>query len=140
MNHYFTMFFLMVVAGALSTMSVWADKLSDMRYSLNDLYMILLMSGWMIFFMGLLAGDRVPATIGALIVAVAFIAIRTQLFVTQEQFIAGMIPHHSMAVHMCRKLLKKPNTLAPVLQKIIATQEKEIEFMKTAPRVVINLN
>jgi hypothetical protein len=134
------MFLLMVVAGALSTMSVWTDKYSDIRYSLNDLYMILLMGGWMIFFMGLLASDRTPTAVGAVIVACAFYAIRTQLFVTQDQFIAGMIPHHSMAVHMCRKLLKKPNSLAPFLQKIIATQEQEIEFMKSAPPVVTNLN
>ena len=131
MNHYITMFLLMVVAGALSTMSVWADKLSDIRYSLNDLYMILLMSGWMIFFMGLLAGDRTPTVAGVVIVACAFYAIRSQLFVTQHQFLAGMIPHHSMAVHMCRKLLKKPNNIAPFLQKIIATQNEEINYMKS---------
>ena len=37
------MFFIMIVAGALSTMNVWVDKISDIRFSLNDLYMILLM-------------------------------------------------------------------------------------------------
>jgi hypothetical protein len=33
----------MIVAGALSTMNVWVDKISDIRFSVNDLYMILLM-------------------------------------------------------------------------------------------------
>ena len=37
------MFFIMIVAGALSTMNVWVDKISDIRFSVNDLYMILLM-------------------------------------------------------------------------------------------------
>ena len=35
------MFFIMIVASALSTMNVWVDKISDIRFSLNDLYMIL---------------------------------------------------------------------------------------------------
>jgi hypothetical protein len=130
MNHYFLMFLIMVASGALSTMSVWADKWSDVRFSLNDCYMILLMSGWMILFMGLIAGDHTPMVVGGALALSAFIAIRTQLFVTQDQYLAGMIPHHSMAVHMSRKLLLKPNTIAPFLEQIVNTQEKEIDFMK----------
>ena len=44
-RHYLVMFFIMLVAGVLSTMNVWADKIDDIRLSLNDLYMILLMNG-----------------------------------------------------------------------------------------------
>ncbi len=131
MNHYIVMFIIMILAGALSTMSVWAARLEDVRYSINDLYMILLMSGWMILFMGLYYGDRIPAAIGALIAAAALAAIRSQLFVTQEQYILGMIPHHSMAVHMSRKLLEKGTQLTPFVQNIIDTQEKEIKAMKS---------
>ncbi len=132
MNHYLLMFLIMVVSGALSTMSVWADKWDDVRYSINDLYMILLMSGWMILFMGLYYKDTTPAAIGALLAAAAIGAIRTQLFVTQEQYLAGMIPHHSMAVHMSRKLLEKGTQLTPFVQNIIEVQEREITAMKTA--------
>ncbi len=121
----------MIAAGALSTMNVWAARWSDMRYSLNDAYMILLMSGWMILFMGLYYGDRIPAAIGALITVAALAAIRTQLFVNQEQYLLGMIPHHSMAVTMSRKLLEKGTQLTPFVQNIIDTQEKEITAMKT---------
>jgi uncharacterized protein (DUF305 family) len=137
-NHYIVMFITMIAAGALSTMSAWADKWSDIRFSLNDAYMILLMNGWMIFFMGLLYGEKVPAAAGALIALLALGAIRMQLFVTQDQYLAGMIPHHSMAVHMSRRLLKKPNTIAPFLQQIITTQEKEIEFMKASSPVLVD--
>jgi hypothetical protein len=42
-SHYIIMFFIMIVAGALSTMNVWVDKISDIRFSLNDVYMILLL-------------------------------------------------------------------------------------------------
>ena len=34
----------MIFAGALSTMNVWVDKISDIRFSVNDLYMILLLN------------------------------------------------------------------------------------------------
>ena len=60
-NHYTIMFFIMILSGLLSTMNVWVDKLDDIRFSINDAYMTLLMTGWMFFFMGLvlfLDGDR----------------------------------------------------------------------------------
>lgn len=130
MNHYVEMFFIMILAGALSTMSVWADKWGDVRFSLNDLYMILLMSGWMILFMGLRHGEKIPVFAGAALTLAAYGAIRSQLFVTQGQYLRGMIPHHSMAVHMSRKLLQKGTTLRPFVQSIVDTQEKEIAYMK----------
>ena len=131
MNHYVVMFIIMIAAGALSTMNIWVARAEDMRYSLNDLYMILLMSGWMILFMGLYYGDRLPAAVGALITAAALLAIRTQLFVTQEQYLLGMIPHHSMAVTMSRKLLEKgAGPLTAFVQNIIDIQEQEIAAMK----------
>jgi uncharacterized protein (DUF305 family) len=43
----------------------------------------------------------------------------------------GMIPHHSMAVHMSKKLLEKENNIGDFLKNIINTQEKEITFMKS---------
>ena len=121
----------MIAAGALSTMNVWAARLDDIRYSLNDAYMIALMTGWMILFMGLYNGDKVPAAIGGLLVIASIAAIRAQLFVTQEQYLLGMIPHHSMAVTMSRRLLEKGTQLTPFVQNIIDTQEKEITAMKT---------
>ena len=52
-NHYISMFFIMILSGLLSTMNVWVDKLDDIRFSINDAYMVLLMTGWMFLFMGL---------------------------------------------------------------------------------------
>ena len=31
-------------------MNVWVDKVDDIRFSMNDAYMTLLMTGWMFFF------------------------------------------------------------------------------------------
>ena len=58
------------------------------------------------------------------------ILIRTQLFVSESQFIRGMIPHHSMAVFMSKRLLQKPNGISEFLNGIVQTQKNEIEFMK----------
>lgn len=130
MNHYVTMFGIMILSGFLSTMNVWADKLDDMRFSLNDVYMTFLMAGWMILFMALLYGDRGVAVLGLALVGVMLYCIRTQAFITERQFLLGMIPHHSMAVLMSKQLKKRENTISTFLQGIITTQEKEIKFMK----------
>ena len=129
-NHYFIMFVISVLAGALSTMSVWVDKLDDVRFSLNDVYMILLMTGWMILFMGIYYTHFGPGLFGLALVIISLWAIRTQAFITTHQFVTGMIPHHSMAVHMSKRLREKGTPLREFADEIITTQEKEIAFMK----------
>ena len=128
--HYTSMFFIMIFAGILSTMNVWVDKVEDMRLSINDVYMILLMTGWMFFFMGLLYREASVLLIGVCLVIVNTLCIRTQFLVTETQYKMGMIPHHSMAVHMSRKLLEKENTIEQFLKNLIHTQESEILILK----------
>lgn len=129
-NHYVVMFFIMLLAGALSTMNVWADSLNHVYFSLNDAYMIFLMTGWMFLFMGIYYKEISVGLFGFVLTALSFLAIRTQAFVTENQFLRGMIPHHSMAVLMSKKLQQKPNSISKFLQEIVNTQEKEIQFMK----------
>ena len=131
-NHYTIMFFIMILSGLLSTMNMWADKLDDVRFSINDAYMILLMTGWMFLFMGLVDGESTIIFIGGLLVAVNLWCIRTQFLVSEEEYKSGMIPHHSMAIHMSKQLLEKENNIQPFLQHIIDSQEKEILFMKNS--------
>ena len=129
-NHYIVMFFIMIISGALSTMNIWVDKYSDIRFSLNDVYMIFLMTGWMFLFMGLFYKEVIITIIGSIMVITNFFCIRTQFLVTEEQYKLGMIPHHSMAILMSKKLLQKKNNIQPFLENLINTQEKEIDFMK----------
>lgn len=130
-NHYIVMFWIMILSGLLSTMNIWVDKLDDIRVSINDLYMTLLMTGWMFFFMGLWYMQKTIFIIGLILVVTNLICIRTQFMVTPNQYILGMIPHHSMAVHMSKKLLENTSTsLKPFVENIIKTQDKEINFMK----------
>ena len=129
-QHYVQMFFIMIISGLLSTMNVWASGWSDIRLSLNDLYMTLLMTGWMFFLMGIL--DKiVPITIfGMLLIVGSFYAIRKQLFIDQNQYLLGMIPHHSMAIMMSQEMQKKKNNINSLLVDIIKNQRKEINYMK----------
>ena len=129
-NHYTIMFFIMILSGLLSTMNVWADNLDDIRFSINDVYMTLLMSGWMFLFMGLIYKEKSVFFIGLSLVVVNILCIRTQFLVSETQYKLGMIPHHSMAVHMSKKLLEKENNISQFVQNIIKTQENEIEFLK----------
>lgn len=124
------MFVIMILSGLLSTMNMWADKLDDVRFSVNDVYMVLLMTGWMFLFMGIVDRHMGIIFIGASLVVFNLWCIRTQFLVSEEQYKFSMIPHHSMAIHMSKKLLEKQNNIAPFLNDIIETQEKEILFMK----------
>jgi len=124
------MFIIMICSSLLSTMNIWADRIDDIRFSVNDLYMALLMSGWMFLFMGLFYGMKNIIIIGTVSVVVVIACIRTQLGVTETQYKYGMIPHHSMAIHMSRKLLEKENNMRSFVQNIISTQEKEIGELK----------
>ena len=129
-NHYTIMFFIMVLSGLLTTMNVWVDKLDDIRISLNDVYMVLLMCGWMFLFMGLIYKDTNLFIIGLLLVIINIWCIRSQFLITEDQYKLGMIPHHSMAVLMSKKLLEKANTINPFLNNLIQTQDSEIVFLK----------
>jgi len=128
--HFIGMTVIMIVSGLLSTMNVWADKWDDIRLSINDAYMIGLMTGWMLLFMGLWLSYLKGTLAGVFLVGLCLIGIRTQAFVSERQFLLGMIPHHSMAIHMSKQLQKKPNSISSLLDTIIGSQEKEIRFMK----------
>jgi len=129
-SHYTIMFFIMILSGLMSTMNVWVDKLDDIRFSINDAYMTLLMTGWMFLFMGLVYKDKKIFVIGLLLIIFNIWAIRTQFMITETQYKLGMIPHHSMAIHMSKKLLEKNNNITPILKNIITTQEREIQLFK----------
>ena len=124
------MFFIMILSGLLSTMNMWVDKFDDIRFSLNDVYMTLLMTGWMFLFMGLIYQEIIIIFIGLLLVIVNIWCIRNKFLITETQYKLGMIPHHSMAIHMSKKLLEKENNISSFVQNIIKTQENEISFLK----------
>ena len=128
----------MILSGLLTTMNVWVDKWDDIRFSINDVYMTLLMTGWMFLFMGLYYREPLISCVGLLLVTTNIWCIRTQFMVTNDQYILGMIPHHSMAILMSKRLIQqkqqqkqqKQSLPTEFVSNIITTQEKEIEYMK----------
>jgi len=129
-NHYIIMFFIMLGSGLLSTMNLWVDKVDDIRFSINDAYMTLLMTGWMFLFMGLIYQEISVFFIGLSLIILNIWCIRNQFLISETQYKLGMIPHHSMAVHMSKKLLEKENNISQFVKNIIKTQEDEILFLK----------
>lgn len=124
------MFIVMILSGLLSNMNLYVNKIDDIRLSINDIYMTLIMTGWMFLFMGIFDNRCDIFVIGLGLVISNFYFIRTQFLVDETQYKLGMIPHHSMAIHMSKKLLEKQNNIDSFVKNIIKTQENEIIFMK----------
>jgi len=126
------MFCIMIFSGLLTTMNVWVDKWDDISFSINDMYMTFLMTGWSFLFMGIYYSEILILCFGLFLVVINIWCIRTQFMVTNKQYILGMIPHHSMAILMSKKLIQhQPSLINTFVSNIITTQEKEIEYMKT---------
>jgi hypothetical protein len=134
MDHNLIMVIYMIIGGLLSSMYIWVDKVDDIRITLNDIYMISLMTGWMLLFMNI-GNNLWISLISIIIILISLLGIRKQLGINKKMFFRGMIPHHSMAIHMSNELLKKNNMLTEderrLINSIIITQEKEIELMKS---------
>ena len=135
------MMIIMFIAGLLSSMNIWVDKISDIKFHLNDVYMSLLMCGWSLLLMGIVYININILLIGIIMTIIIIYCIRNQVFIDETQYIKGMIPHHSMAVLMSKQLLEKTNNdiyndihitneIQNLAQHIINTQENEINFMK----------
>ena len=131
MDHNLIMLLACIFTGLGTTMNTWVDKWDDARISLNDFYMIGLMTGLMFFFMGLFSLHFGKFIFGFITTLIFFALIRTQLFVSEIQYLRGMIPHHSMAVMMSKHAEKQPNSIAHLLDQIIQNQQKEIIIMKS---------
>jgi len=129
-----TMTLISIVSALLSGMWVWADKWSDIRLSINDFYMAFLMTGWMFLLQGVVLKQTNYIMIGLVLVIASLFAIRFQLLVSQDQYLEGMIPHHSMAIFLSKKQIEKSGNNEKILGGlpflIIQGQDKEIELMK----------
>ena len=127
------MVIIMLIAGLLSTMNIYAVNISHIKLHLNDFYMVGLMISWtMILTLFLDFNNYIIIIITIISLFVILYAIRTQLFVSDRQFLNGMIPHHSMAILMSKNILRKTKDerIIKLAQNIIKTQNQEIELMQ----------
>jgi hypothetical protein len=125
---------IMLVAGLLTNMNVYTTNFDDIRWSLNDVYMSLMMSGWVFLIWGVAYQGTKQTIIGLMLLTISFYGIRTQFLITPNQYIKSMIPHHSMAITMSKELLQnqQPNSqLTTLANNIIASRQSEINLMKS---------
>lgn len=124
----------MILAGLFSGMNAFVDKMDDVRFNINDLYMSFMMIGLMFLFMSIYYKSKKLFLFGILVVTLTFFFLRNQFFIHSQQFIQSMIPHHSMAIMMSKRIMDKqedlPKEIKKLVENIIQTQRKEIQIMK----------
>lgn len=106
--------------------------------NVNRFYMALVMVAPMVIVMlvamrHMFANGRANAAIyagSAIVFVAAFVAIRSQAFVGDEQLSRSMIPHHSVAIKTCeRASLDDPETVE-LCEQIVRAQREEIAQMR----------
>ena len=70
-----------------------------------------------------------PGLVGALLIGI-FAIERYQTFVGNEKFLKSMIPHHSMAIHICTEASITDPEIENLCDEIIKSQRQEIRRMK----------
>ena len=106
--------------------------------NINFFYMAIMMAVPMIVMMPLMMGAMYPDRKlnmliyigGAVLFVLAFIGIRGQLLVGNEQFLRSMIPHHSGAILMCEQANISDPEIKSLCADIIRSQKQEIDQMK----------
>lgn len=119
-------------------MFVMIYSLREFIQNINFFYMAIMMATPMIVMMPMMMGSMYPnrklnlliyAASAALFV-LAFIAIRAQFAVGDEQFLRSMIPHHSGAILMCEESNLKNPEIISLCGEIVSSQKREIQQMK----------
>ena len=119
-------------------MYAMVDRLGYVYNSINQVYMAALMTAPMVIIelvvmRGMYADPRINALIiagSAIVLVLAFSAIRYQAGVGDAQFVRSMIPHHSGAILMCRGASLQDAELQKLCAQIVDGQQKEIEQMQ----------
>ena len=135
------MIIISLIAGLLSTMNVWTYNVNHIRFHLNDVYMALLMTSWMVVLDNIYHyndyqnndyQNNAVIVIGIISIITLIYLIKNQVLINDRQFINGMIPHHTMAILMAEKIKNKSKNkkIIDLANNIIKTQNKEIEYMK----------
>lgn len=123
------------LANLLATVTLWPTQFEDVRISLNDIYGALYATGWFFIVDGIAKGDLLYASIGLVMIACMYIALKYQLFITTQQYAWSMISHHCMELNLSQRLSKKykddSSLLDGFVEQKLVPLEREIEYLKT---------
>ena len=135
------MFIVMVIVGMLfNPMNILAYRFSDLYISQTLFYGGLLMTSNMIWaheivhYLSMGHFNILVFTIGIIFsITVSILLLRSQLLVSDKQWLRRMIPHHSTALTTTHKIYNRTNNIKikKLAKEIIDTQEKEIKLMKS---------
>lgn len=141
------------LAGFFSTMNIGVNSIKDIRFHLNDVYMVSLMVGLMLFFSIILNNifnnnnihnnhnnSHMWLIFSIIMTAMSFMFIRKQILINDSEFLKSMIVHHSYAIHMASKIRDKTTNpeILNLTKDIINTQNNEIKIMNNIYKKLIN--
>lgn len=115
------------------------DKLNHIYFSYTRTYMSLLMVTPMALLMILLMPAMYPnkkinkiISVSTIVIFVfALTALRSQAFISDEQYMKAMIPHHSSAILTSKNANIRDPEVRQLSDSIIKSQEEEIMQMKS---------
>jgi uncharacterized protein (DUF305 family) len=118
------------------------DKIEHIYISLTRAYMALLMVSSMAIIMLLLMGKMYPNkklnlmihASAVVVFVLSFLFLRTQVGISDRQYMKAMIPHHSSAILTSKNASIQDPEVKDLSKQIIDSQEKEISQMKEALR------
>ena len=118
--------------------SIMVNNIGDITNSLGKIYMSIIMGLYMVVIEVLMhdhqyevVSTKYYITFGLLLIV--FVTLyRTQQFISDKQYLEGMIEHHSMAILTSNKILEKTDNynVAKLAKEIIQKQQDEIIIMK----------
>lgn len=119
-------------------MYAMVDRFENVFLNVNQFYMAGIMTAPMVIIeLAVMRAMYESRAINIAIIAVSLLAfvgfwtgIRQQAFVTDEQFLRSMIPHHAGAVLMCGKAPIEDSEIKALCEGIMRGQQAEIEQMK----------
>ena len=113
-------------------------SLNELYNNLNTFYMALMMAAPMGILMLWMMGSMFKNTRLNMILYIAFVTVfllaflgvRSQALIGDNQFLRSMIPHHSGAILMCEHASIQDPKIKTLCANIIVSQKQEIEQMK----------
>lgn len=114
------------------------DNITNVVPNINQFYMAGLMTAPMIIIeIALMSSMYMNKKRNALILVAStvllvacFLFIRNQTAVSDRQFLKSMTPHHAAAILMAREAKINDPEIKKLIDDIITSQQKEIDFMK----------
>jgi uncharacterized protein (DUF305 family) len=141
MEHNWTTLLAMAVLSFMAMyvlMYAMVDRLENVHTNLNQFYMAALMTAPMmlieIVLMRSMYSIRIVAAtaiVSLVIGVIAFVGIRSQIGITDKEFLRSMISHHGAALLMCENAPIADTEIIELCEGIISGQQSEIDWMQT---------